>query len=114
MTVADDLRAAEAVIGRRGWCQRQIVDRAGHVCAVGAVRAAVGLMPDGWTPDAWSELNTSDDVVVADRRRSDAVLQLRVWAGCSPIDWNDDEGQTEAGVRAGLLAAADVWGIEHG
>lgn len=106
------LRAAAARV-RQGWCQGGLVDRHGHVCAIGAIQTVLGFA-GAWTyPDLEREQSVRDAVI-----RALALPQLAdkttEWPAECPIPiWNDAEGQTAENVALGLEYAAILWEQDH-
>lgn len=94
-SVAEVLRRAEQVIGERGWCQGDYeID--GRVCAEGAINVAV-------CGSAWGAAEDEPD---AEQLAHFAGRALGEHVGMFVVNWNDDDGRTQAEVRAALLAAA--------
>lgn len=85
------LRAAD-VIEECGWCQGAYSMMDGRVCAIGAIKVAIGLSPDD------DEEDTA--FVIARRAMSDALGVQFVH------EWNDDEKRTKEEVTAKLRAVA--------
>ena len=95
--VARRLRRAVAVIGQRGWCQRDIEDDDGRVCLVGALRLACGIPA---TPNWWGELKPLAELVDVVGRAVGSRGNLG-W-------WNDRPDRTAGQVVAMLGSAADA------
>jgi hypothetical protein len=102
-TTGDILRAAAARV-RRGWCQGQLDDGKGNVCAVGAI------MYSHSEPDI---LPLRDVVVRALALPVPPLIGSEVEPDCPIPIWNDAPGQTAANVAAGLEYAALVWEQEQ-
>lgn len=87
MTPAEVLRRARSLLEERGWTQRELEDRAGRICAVGALNVACNLAcyPAG---------NQSR---LLDRDLAHAWLREVINPSVSKravADWNDDEDRT--------------------
>jgi hypothetical protein len=80
--VAADLRAAADVLRRDGWMQGDVINQAGHSCALGAL------------------------AVVSEDREHAAYRAFRDYLGGPIGSWNDKPGRTADEVIAALEAAA--------
>lgn len=95
---AQILRAAARRV-RRGWCQHEMSDEHGNVCAIGGIARYV-------------ETTTADDILA--RRTLIRALDLNGGSGFAAIPhWNDAPGQTAENVAAGLEYAALFWEEEQ-
>jgi hypothetical protein len=93
------LTKAANIIGERGWFQGASVDPDGTgVCAVGAMRVAVGLNP---LPDDYVPADEED----VDHASEEFVQWLGIYA-MSVVDWNDSPRRTKEQVITALRECA--------
>lgn len=103
MNTAEILRAAAQRV-RQGWCQHNMEDSSGGVCAIGAVC-------DVMFGDPWHIINmakTEPDFIAV--RLALAEPMLSVFGEMREVkDWNNGTGQTAENVAQGLELAALLW-----
>jgi hypothetical protein len=91
----DILRRAAELLGERGWCQGEIEDGDGRMCAVGAIRRAASEVMH--TRHSWSES------VALNRLRG----QVRTREMHSIPRWNDAPERTAEDVILAMKRAAE-------
>jgi hypothetical protein len=101
VTTSEILRQAKAELLVRGWCQAVYANRAGEVCAHGALGLAVGCFSVRSTGGVSVNIHSTTFPFAADRVLAGVV-------GRCVTEWNDDPRRTPEDVLAAFDAAIAI------
>ncbi len=103
MLTSEVLRKAREVLETRGHCKGILSNPSGHVCALGAIYAAVTGDPFRWAPPDIEDAACNYIVDAAD-----ILVERDVSNPCAVVDWNNAKSRRKGQVLAAFARAAEL------